>query len=305
MSAMLLGSTAAERRDHILGHATSIVPGSLAAMFNVSPTATTGQWLLDEMGVRSRDPYARAAWSETSGTTRALPWDPERPPPDDVLRFTGLNSTSHHVVFSNFYHPFDFVHQRRLLAYEGGALTGWLAILRSSDWAFNPEESRALDLASAEIAGLVAAEDRLRRERADGGCHLILHPDGRVDRHSKAAEALVRERGCAREDVVRAYRAGVKEFTVDGVVHRLVGLDGGGGERILCSLQPAIPVRLRADAVLTERQRQVAAEAIDGGTIGSIATSLGVSPETVRKHLRLTYRKLGVRNRVQLARALW
>lgn len=129
--------------------------------------------------------------------------------------------------------------------------------------------------------------------------------DGRVERASTAGEALIRWSGGLSDDVLGACRAGVHQFMSGGLRHRLVRLDGGGGERLLCTVQPLEAVRMRADVVLTPRQREVAAEAIVGHNVPQIATTLGVSAETIRKHLRLIYRRLGVHNRVQLARALW
>ncbi len=55
---------------------------------------------------------------------------------------------------------------------------------------------------------------------------------------------------------------------------------------------------------LTRRQREVAELAATGATIEEIARHLGISPHTVRQHLRDAYRLLDVGNRVELARAL-
>ena len=55
---------------------------------------------------------------------------------------------------------------------------------------------------------------------------------------------------------------------------------------------------------LTRRQREVAELAATGATIDEIGRHLGISPHTVRQHLRDAYRLLDVGNRVELARAL-
>ena len=48
---------------------------------------------------------------------------------------------------------------------------------------------------------------------------------------------------------------------------------------------------------LTPRERQVVAHVAEGRTNGEIGSLLGISPETVRKHLENTYEKLGVHAR--------
>jgi DNA-binding CsgD family transcriptional regulator len=55
---------------------------------------------------------------------------------------------------------------------------------------------------------------------------------------------------------------------------------------------------------LTPQQAQIATLAAEGRTNESIANSLFLSPRTIEFHLRHVYRKLGVDNRTQLARAL-
>lgn len=55
---------------------------------------------------------------------------------------------------------------------------------------------------------------------------------------------------------------------------------------------------------LTPRQREVAELASYGATTDEIASHLGISPNTVRTHLKAVYRDLGVANRVELAATL-
>jgi DNA-binding CsgD family transcriptional regulator len=51
---------------------------------------------------------------------------------------------------------------------------------------------------------------------------------------------------------------------------------------------------------LTDRERQVVAQAADGSTTREVARRLCVSPRTVHKHLEQIYRKLGTTNRAGL-----
>jgi DNA-binding CsgD family transcriptional regulator len=49
--------------------------------------------------------------------------------------------------------------------------------------------------------------------------------------------------------------------------------------------------------LLTSREREVLTHVADGLTNGEIAVALGVSPDTVRKHLENAFERLGVRTR--------
>jgi DNA-binding CsgD family transcriptional regulator len=53
---------------------------------------------------------------------------------------------------------------------------------------------------------------------------------------------------------------------------------------------------------LTARELEVLALVAAGMSTPDIARELGISPGTVKTHLTSTYRKLGVRNRVQAVR---
>ena len=57
-------------------------------------------------------------------------------------------------------------------------------------------------------------------------------------------------------------------------------------------------------ADLSVRQREVVGYAAVGATAKEIGATLGITAHTVRRHLRVAYRVLGVRNRVELARRL-
>jgi DNA-binding NarL/FixJ family response regulator len=55
---------------------------------------------------------------------------------------------------------------------------------------------------------------------------------------------------------------------------------------------------------LSEAQDAVARAAAEGFTVQQIAERLGISPNTVKFHLKRTYASLGVTNRLELRRAL-
>jgi DNA-binding NarL/FixJ family response regulator len=59
-----------------------------------------------------------------------------------------------------------------------------------------------------------------------------------------------------------------------------------------------------ADGALTGREREIAVLIAAGRTNREVAEQLVLSPRTIEAHLRNIYGKLGVRSRVELARAL-
>ena len=57
-------------------------------------------------------------------------------------------------------------------------------------------------------------------------------------------------------------------------------------------------------STLSKREREILVFLARGGSAAAIAASLGISPSTVRNHLKSVYRKLGVRSQVALVRKL-
>lgn len=68
--------------------------------------------------------------------------------------------------------------------------------------------------------------------------------------------------------------------------------------------QPLLTQRIGLEARLSARERDVAHLAASGLADKEIARRLGISPTTVRTHIDHAYRKLGINNRVALARCI-
>jgi DNA-binding CsgD family transcriptional regulator len=67
---------------------------------------------------------------------------------------------------------------------------------------------------------------------------------------------------------------------------------------------PGEPVAATAADGLTQREREVALLVADGLRSREVAERLGIASQTVKSHLKTIFDKLGVRNRVELARRL-
>lgn len=98
------------------------------------------------------------------------------------------------------------------------------------------------------------------------------------------------------EPLARAIRGGrTTSLTANGLRFTWAGVE----RRVLITARAANPV----DS-LTARERGVAVQLAQGGTIKEVARALALEPNTVRNHLSSAHRKLGVSNRAQLVRAL-
>jgi len=149
---------------------------------------------------------------------------------------------------------------------------------------------------------------------ASARCRLLVDGDDRLDEHLAAASAaharlaqpfeLARTRLCAGERLRRARRradarpqlaAAHATFAALGAeqwatraASELRAAGARGGER-----SPD-------GEVLTARERDVCALVAGGATNREVAAALHMSPRTVEHHLRMAYRKLGVRSRTEM-----
>jgi DNA-binding CsgD family transcriptional regulator len=129
-----------------------------------------------------------------------------------------------------------------------------------------------LVLASQEVDGIS------HRERALA--HMLVRHVGQPGRSATERESRIErlERG------LRRIRLEVAQLSVDG--------DQGGA-----TFPDGMAERLR---LLSPREWQVLERLRSGRRVVTIASELGISPNTVRNHLKSIYRKLGVRSQVEL-----
>ena len=83
---------------------------------------------------------------------------------------------------------------------------------------------------------------------------------------------------------------------------RIVEMNGGEGSGYLAAVGAAISTDIALEETLTDRQLEVAEFAAEGATTCEIGRALGISPNTVKHHLKNVYERLGIGSRVELAR---
>ena len=76
----------------------------------------------------------------------------------------------------------------------------------------------------------------------------------------------------------------------------------GGGVRYLLNLDRIDPVRVHPSFVLSRTQREVAQLAAAGATATEIASMYGITPATVRAHIKQVYALLEIGSRAELGR---
>jgi DNA-binding CsgD family transcriptional regulator/tetratricopeptide (TPR) repeat protein len=175
-----------------------------------------------------------------------------------------------------------------------------------------PEEAAAL---TGELAAGAAATGGAWAAAATARCRVLIDGDERLDDHIAAALAaharvplpfeLARTRLCAGERLRRARRRTDARAHL-AAAHETFASVGAGhwAARALQELRAAgAPDRGRppAEHGLTAREREVCALVAAGATNSEAAAALFMSPRTVEHHLRMAYRKLGVRSRTEMA----
>jgi two-component system, NarL family, response regulator DesR len=140
-----------------------------------------------------------------------------------------------------------------------------------------------LDIEMPVMSGLAAA--RLMREQCPNCRVVIVTTFGRP--------------GYLRE----AMDAGVSGFVVkDGPVDQLAGIIRRvlAGDRVI---DPTLAVAALTSGPnpLTDRERDVLSEAVDGSPVGEIASRLHLSKSTVRNYLSSAIQKTNTRNRIEAA----
>ena len=174
-----------------------------------------------------------------------------------------------------------------------------------------PADAAAL---TDELAAGAAATGGVWAAAATARCRLLVEGDDRLDEHIAAALAaharltqpfeLARTHLCAGEQLRRARRRADARPHLAGAYTTFAAL---GAEqwaaRAAHELRAAGGRRRERspnEEVLTARERDVCRLVAGGATNREVAAALHMSPRTVEHHLRMAYRKLGVRSRTEM-----
>lgn len=193
------------------------------------------------------------------------------------------------------------------------------------------------DFADAEVAAvdllrphLVAAHQRLTEiewlrqmlaaleEGHDGPAVALVDADGSILRANAAAMGLLGDEPPGRLPEPLRHRlaallgAGASKpatvpFTHLGLTLQARISPGSGGGPSVVSLSRSLPQAARVAALglgLTQREAELLALAIGGGSNSDLGARLGISPRTVEKHLENAYRKLEVGGRAEAIAAV-
>jgi DNA-binding CsgD family transcriptional regulator len=242
----------------------------------------------------------------TTASARRGTWRLDAPRPQAINRFDDSNrdyarpieSYEHLDAVQRWRKPGRIAQEVRMLAFEGDLFVGWLGALRCGRKPFTVEQRARMDRLAPRVHRLMVQAHSL--ERIDGEAHVILGEDGELEGATHSAERWLSR---ARLELLRRSVSMGQTLVVDGVQVDALPLLGGDRRRHLVRLLARPSVRIMR-AELAPRQQDIARLAADGLTVAHIAHRLGLSPNTVKWHLKALYEVLGVRNRLELFRAL-
>ncbi|MDH5490400.1 MAG: LuxR C-terminal-related transcriptional regulator [Myxococcales bacterium] len=204
------------------------------------------------------------------------------------------------------YQPLGIVHQVRLLVLDGDRFAGWIGLLRRDGRPdFGEVERRRLRGAVPGIRAAMKHVDRkLRGALGDERAAAILDPEGQIEQASPRVHAFLSPDG--RAHLARAVRelgagSGADEVVICGLRVRLAPVRGGETSRYVAMFESLPGVRIGRLSGLSPRLLQTGARIARGEDIATVARELGLREDTVRGYLKMIYRRLGVRSRLELA----
>lgn len=194
--------------------------------------------------------------------------------------------------------------RHRFITADGRLIARWQSAFEEAI-ALTPEEA-ARGLVTGDIAWLttgVAHWERLVAVLLEGGARVVVMSDAPHDR-----EALSALNAGARGYVHRLAAPAVLHQVAQVVQHRGIWVGQALLERVLQGSARRLSEGVEADTTgrdellgpLTERERDVALAVAGGASNKEIARKLGITERTVKAHLSACFKKLGVRDRLQL-----
>lgn len=200
--------------------------------------------------------------------------------------------------------------QLRIMIFDGTRAVAWFGALSTVHPAFDARIVRRANALLPSLVPRIRLADKIRRAKTPSEVgDVLVASNGAVQHASRVGRQWLDapEFADSLRAMVHAADSGVPESVVayaHGARVRLVRCDGSTGTLYLGHIEPIAPLECPPVTLLTDAQLGVARFAASGATISEIAMTLKIAPGTVRVHLRAVYERLGIANRVELARAL-
>lgn len=288
------------------------IPGELALFFR-AVRHNDGYLFTAPVGT-GKTPFADKILALCEGVVYDTPWLPENLTPEVIDRFVRIKDyydTSHRnfEVNRDVLYPMGVCDQMRAILYDGRRFIGWLGMMRSERYGrFSRREQQLLQSVAARFKTSLAAADNLEAEALDDSLFAVLNADGELEHASPAfVQWCDDDRSAYLKRRIRQIDAGEKQSGIEvraGLELRAVRLDATGSVRYLVTVDRAALITLRPEYWLTDRQREIAEYAVAGATSREIAEALDISKQTVKTHIKNSYRRLGVANRAELVTML-
>lgn len=204
--------------------------------------------------------------------------------------------------------PAGFSDQARLVGFEEARHVGYLAAVYLDGRVFPRERLPELSALEPAVRQRLVSIEALHRA-VELPARLLLSDEGAVlfgDAPLPGCSLASRFLGWCRAEVARLAELDERQITAvfEGHCARFTRVEGAGGRGWLVEVEALPPVELDELDDLTARQREVVRLAVDGRTTNDIGRALGLSPNTVKCHLKKIYETLGVSRRAELIRLL-
>lgn len=288
----------------------ALLGADVGLWYDIRPRGET--WVTTD-GHFAGAPDIAAHWSTSLGIPAevSLGYTPDLPRKGEVNRFVELDEIVRvmgpraEAMLDRNYRPFGLGRQTRALLYDGPRFLGWLGAASRSG-RLEDAQRETLTRALPELRSALRAHHASGRldSGEDAGVNALVFGAGtRLVHGSRAALKWTHTRRERVEAALRAFRhGGSASALVDSVELGFTRMDGLGEAHVLVTLSATVPALLSPLYDLSRRQREVGQLAAKGATAPEIGTMLGISPATVRVHLKAVYAVLDITSRAELGR---
>lgn len=237
-------------------------------------------------------------------------WDPSAPTPDHINRFAlptqnamREDPTQTLSKINALYGPAQVGDTMRMLAYDGALCLGWFGVLRADDAKdFSEADLRRAQAEAPYWASRLTAQYRQDEKLLRGSpAHIVVDEAGQILAASREVEPWLSRvrRQCISEAAAHIRREGPARLLIDRYLFDGVTMHGDSSSVVYLNA-PLGTFGSVALCVLSPRQRQVVDLVVLGMSNQECAEELSLSVHTVKQHLAVAYRLLGISRREEL-----